>query len=100
MKKTDYKGTSFSEFFREQMEDRGFKEEWDRFQPEFQVMRAIAAARIDRDISQKELAELTGIDQSEISRIENGERNPSVRILKRIADAMDMDLKIEFVPRS
>ena len=38
-------------------------------------------------MTQKELAERTGINQADISKLENGTRNPSVNLLKRLADA-------------
>lgn len=40
-----------------------------------------------------------GINQADISKLENGTRNPSVNLLKRLADGMEMALKIEFVPK-
>ena len=43
--------------------------------------------------------ERTGINQADISKLENGTRNPSVNLLKRLADGMGMALKIEFVPK-
>ena len=52
-----------------------------------------------KDMTQKELAERTGINQADISKLENGTRNPSVNLLKRLADGMGMVLKIEFVPK-
>ncbi len=45
------------------------------------------------------LAEHTGINQADISKLENGTRNPSVNLLKRLAEGMGMVLKIEFVPK-
>ena len=100
MKLKNYQGTSFSEFFEEQMKDKEFKQAWDEFQPEYQVMRALAGARIEKELSQKQLSALSGIAQAEISKIENGERNPSVRLLSRLARAMDMELQIRFVPKN
>ena len=47
----------------------------------------------------KELAERTGINQADISKLENGTRNSSVNLLKRLAEGMGMVLKIEFVPK-
>jgi transcriptional regulator with XRE-family HTH domain len=52
----------------------------------------------DRGMMQKELAEKTGINQADISRIENGTRNPSLAMMKRIAEGLGMQLKLEFVP--
>lgn len=55
---------------------------------------AVAAARAIGGLSQKELAALTGIDQSDISKIERGVANPSVSTLERIAKALGGQLAI------
>lgn len=62
------------------------------------VGNALMAARASKEMSQKDLAKKSGINQADISRIERGIANPSVKTLQRLADAMGMTLKIEFVP--
>ena len=69
------------------------------FHVEMVVIRAIVDACTSQNMTQKELAERTGINQADISKPENGTRNPSVNLLKRLADGMGMALKIEFVPK-
>lgn len=59
---------------------------------------ALAGARLNKGMTQSELAKASGVDQSDISRIECGEANPSVRTLQRLADGMSLKLKIEFRP--
>lgn len=54
--------------------------------------------RIKQNLTQKELASRTGIDQADISKLENGTKNPSLKLLKKLAAGMGMQLKIEFVP--
>ena len=54
--------------------------------------------RTSQNLTQKELAERTGINQADISKLENGTRNPSLAMLKRLAAGMGMSLKVEFVP--
>ena len=49
---------------------------------------AVASARALAGLSQKQLAALTGIDQSDISKIERGVSNPSISTLERIANAL------------
>ena len=83
----------------EQLKDEEFREEYEAIQPEMDVIRAIVDARISQNLTQKELAERTGINQADISKLENGTRNPSVNLLKRLADGMGMALRIEFVPK-
>ena len=61
------------------------------------VGNAVAAARARKGLSQKELSELTGIDQSDLSKIERGIANPSVNTLNRIAQALEATLIISLV---
>ena len=49
-------------------------------------------------LTQKELSERTGIAQADISKLENGNANPSLRTLQRLAAGMGMQVKIEFIP--
>lgn len=92
--------SEFREFLNEQLQDDGFKREWEDVQQEMDVIRAIVDARISQNLTQKELAERTGINQADISKLENGTRNPSLKLLKRLADGMGMTLKLEFVPKN
>jgi Predicted transcription factor, homolog of eukaryotic MBF1 len=55
---------------------------------------AVMTARARKGLSQKELSEITGIDQADISRIERGIANPSVSTLNRIAEALDARLTV------
>ena len=52
------------------------------------------------NMTQKELSKRTGINQADISKLENGTGNPTINLLKRLADGMGMMLKIEFVPKT
>lgn len=90
---------TFNDMLEKQMQDDEFRKEYEAIQPEMDVIRAIVDARNSQNLTQKELAERTGINQADISKIENGTRNPSLNLLKRLADGMGMALKIEFVPK-
>lgn len=83
----------------EQMQNKEFAKEYKEIQPELDIIKAIVEARTSQNLTQKELAERTGINQADISKLENGTRNPSVALLKRLAEGMDMALKIEFIPK-
>lgn len=91
--------SEFNDFLNEQLEDQVFKKEWESIQPELDVIKAIVDARTSQNLTQKELAERTGINQADISKLENGTRNPSLKLLQRLADGLGMDLKIQFVPK-
>ncbi len=58
---------------------------------------AVFRARTAAGLSQAELSAATGIDQSDISKIERGAANPSVGTLERIAKALGNDLKVVMV---
>ena len=88
----------FDDYLQEQLKDPEFKKERDDIQPEMDVIRAMIDARIEQNLTQKELAARTGIDQADISKLENGTRNPSLKLLKKLASGLGMQLKIEFVP--
>lgn len=91
-------GKNFRETLNEQLKDPEFKKEWDALEPEFQIIQAMLDTRKEKDITQKQLAEITGIPQADISRLENGNANPSLKTLQRLAAGMGMQLKLEFVP--
>lgn len=88
----------FNDFLQEQLRDPDFKEEYDKLQPERSIMQAIIDARLKSGFTQKELSERTGIAQGDISKLERGNANPSIRTLQRLASGMGMKLKLEFTP--
>lgn len=63
---------------------------------EDQLAVALTQARITAGLTQKQLAEKTGIYQADISKIERGLSNPSIQTLQRLADGMGMNIKIDF----
>ena len=91
-------GKNFRETLDRQLENPEFKKEWDALEPEYQIIKAMLDTRNEKAMTQKQLADITGIPQADISRLENGNANPSLRTLQRLAAGMGMKLKIEFVP--
>ena len=89
MKYKDYKKKALS--------NPDIKKEYDALGPEYDLIQAMIDARIKQDITQKELSRITGITQADISRIENGTRNPSLSMVKRLASGLGLQLKLEFV---
>lgn len=79
-------GKNFRETLNEQMKDPEFRAEWEAQEPERQIMHAILEGRQNCNLTQEQLAQVTGIDQANISRLENGTANPSLRTLKRLAE--------------
>ena len=91
--------SDLQELTNELLEDEEFRHEYAKIQPELDITRAILDARIKAGITQEELSLRSGISQADISRLENGNRNPSINLLKKLAEAMNSTLKIEFIPK-
>ncbi|MBR6474868.1 MAG: helix-turn-helix transcriptional regulator [Lachnospiraceae bacterium] len=89
--------SEFKELLAEQMKDEEFRKEYEALEPEFTIMQAMIDARNAEGMTQKELSERSGIAQGDISKMENGNANPSIKTLQRLAEAMGKSLRIEFV---
>jgi predicted transcriptional regulator len=88
--------SDLKKYIKKQMKDPSFKAEYEDARPEQEIMRAIIKARLESNLSQKELAERTGIRQSNISRIECGISLPNIATLEAIAKGLNKKLHIEF----
>ena len=89
--------SDFRNYLNEQLRRPSFKAEWDTLQPELTIAQAMIDARKESGLTQKQLSERTGIAQADISKLERGNANPSLRTLQRLAAGMGMNVKIEFV---
>lgn len=90
---------TLKEYKEKRMQNPAFAQAYDEMRPEMNVIRAMIDARVSQNLTQKELSERTGIAQTEISKLENGTRNPSIKLLQRLADGMDMVLNVTFTPK-
>lgn len=90
---------TLEEYKQKKMKDPEFAQAYVEVQPEMNIIRALVDARNSQNLTQKELSERTGIAQTEISRLENGTRNPSIKLLQRLADGMGMVLNVSFSPK-
>jgi DNA-binding XRE family transcriptional regulator len=88
--------SDYKRYLNKQLENPEFAAAWERLQPEREYLLAIIEARISQNLTPKELAENTGIRQSNISRMENGNYRPSIATLQRIAAGVGKTLHIEF----
>ncbi len=87
----------FEEILNESMQDENFKREWEISETEYQIAKMLIAARSEKNMTQKQLSELSGIRQSNISRIESGACVPSISTLEALAKGLDKTLKIELI---
>ena len=91
---------TLKQYKKEQMKNPEFAQAYEEIQPEMNIIRAMVDARLSRNMTQKELAEVTGIALGEISKLENGTRNPSIKLLQRLAEGLDMTLNVSFLPKN
>ena len=89
--------SDLSAYIKKQLDNPEFRDLYEKSEGEYQVAREIIKARIERQMTQKELSEKTGIRQSNISRIVNGNCSPTVETLEKIAEGLGKKLEIRFV---
>ena len=77
--------SDFRKYLDEQLKDSEFKKDWEDSECEYDLVKSLVAARKECRMTQKELAEKTGINQADISKIETGNANPALSTLKRLA---------------
>ena len=92
-----WKMKTFDEMLAKQMKDEEFKKEYEAIQPEMNEIRASVDARTSQNLTQKELSQLTGITQADLSKIENGNANPSLNTLLKLAKGLGKKLQISLV---
>ncbi len=84
-----YEPIPYKEFREESLKDPETKKLYDELEEEFALAEAIIGKRIERGLTQKQLAEKAGTKQSAIARLESGDYNPSFKFLRKIAAALD-----------
>ncbi len=77
------------------LKDPSIKIEYDLLEPEFRLIRQILTKRLQKGISQKQLAKKVKTKQSAISRLESGNYNPSLKFLNKVAEALDSKLVVK-----
>lgn len=89
--------SDFREHLEQSLQDPKFKAEWNAQAAERDVMHRIVKARMEEGLSQQELAEKCGMKPANLCRLENGNGNPSVATLSKIAHGLGRKLEISFV---
>lgn len=87
---------TFQDHLKELLKNPEFKKEWENSEVEYQLGRKLIEARLKRNLSQRDLAKKIGTSQAAISRIEAMNSNPSIGLLKRLAQALELKLRISF----
>ena len=77
-----------------------FKAEYERLEPAYRLAANLIRLRLQRGLTQEQLAERLHTKQESIARLESGGSLPSLSMMKKIADALDADLEIQLRPKT
>lgn len=86
---------SFDDYLKEQLKDEEFRKEYEKYEPEIECVRLLTEEQKKQNITQKELSKMTGIRQSNLSRIETGICSPTLDTLQKIAVSLGKKLTIQ-----
>lgn len=89
--------SDFRKLLEKKLQNPETKLKYEANEPIYQVIMSLIEARKKKNVTQKVLADNTGITQPDISRLENGRGNPSLRTLDKLAKGLGMALRVEFV---
>ncbi|MBI2018201.1 helix-turn-helix transcriptional regulator [Candidatus Daviesbacteria bacterium] len=88
---------TFRQHLKKSLKDPQFKKAWEESEAEYQISRALIAARLSKSISQRDLAKAANTTQAVISRLEGMNANPSIGLIQKVASALNLKLKIQLV---
>lgn len=89
--------TNYKKFKAEQLKDPEFKKEYDSLGVEYDIISQIIKSRLEQNLTQTDLAKRVGTAQSNISRLESGNYNPTLEFLEKVANSLGKKLKVSFV---
>lgn len=87
---------TFEDHLNESLKDPEFKKVWKETEPEYLLAKELIKKRLQKRMSQRDLAKKLKTSQAVISRIETMSANPSLSLLKRIANVLETNLHISF----
>lgn len=86
---------NYKKFKTQLLKDKKIEKDYEKLGPEFDLIVMLIKKRVERGLTQEELARKIGTKQSAISRLESGNYNPSFTFLRKVAKALNSRLKIE-----
>ena len=88
----------YDAWLEEQMKDPEFRAEYEALDAEETLIQSLIEARKSAGLTQEELAEKSGVKQSELMELENGQAEPTLRLLQQLAQGMGRQVKLVFEP--
>jgi DNA-binding XRE family transcriptional regulator len=86
-----------NEVLNELLENPELKKEYDKLETQYLIKKKIISLRLEKGMTQKQLAEKIGTKQAAISRLETDDYNPSIDFLSKVANALGKELEINFI---
>ena len=86
--------TTHKEFMEEFLKDPENKKIHDSLNFEFTIHEALIKARIEKKLTQKQLAKSLGIAQSALARFESGRGNPTLAFLQKVTSGLGLKLTV------
>jgi ribosome-binding protein aMBF1 (putative translation factor) len=90
------KNYTWNDHKKELMRNPAFKKAYDDLELEYTIAAALIEARSKRGLTQKDLARKMKTTQSVISRVESAHTTPTLSFLKRLADVLNVQLRVSF----
>ncbi len=88
--------TRWDDFLNQELQDPQLKQAWDEDAPLRELQQTLIALRIEHNLTQKELAQKLQTHQTNISKLETGQANPSLKFLSRVAASFGKTLHLQF----
>ena len=85
---------NYTQFKRRFLKNRALRSHYEALRPEFEMITLFIKKRLQRGLTQKELARRIGTKQASISRFESGTYNPSLGFMYKIADALNARIRV------
>jgi ribosome-binding protein aMBF1 (putative translation factor) len=76
---------------------REYREVYESLSVARQVARQVLEYRLDNGLTQQALSDLIGTSVPQLSRIESGAHNPTLKTLQRLADVMGKQVSVRYV---
>ena len=90
--------TSWNEVKKTLMKNKKYREVYEKMKPQYELANSLIRIRLDKKLSQKKLAEKIGTKQPVISRLENMTSKPTITLLTKISQALNVKLRVYFQP--
>ncbi len=86
--------TTWKEYKREALKDPELKQAYDALEPEYKLAHSLIKARLEKKMTQAELAAKAGVGQNAVARLESGSSNPTIGSISRVATALGKELRL------